>query len=68
VEPRSDVLEGALTDAVFAASLDEVVAGTAPKVYGRPEHTFRDKEITTGKPELVGSLYVQQSALGGRAP
>jgi len=32
------------------------------------KHTFRYGEITTGKPELVGSLNVQQSALGGRAP
>jgi hypothetical protein len=33
-DPRDDVLRGTLTDAVFAASLDEVVAGTAPDTYG----------------------------------
>ena len=33
-EPRADVLAGTLTDAVFAASLDEVVAETAPTAYG----------------------------------
>ena len=34
VEPRRDVLDGVLSDSVFAASLDEVVAGTAPDTYG----------------------------------
>lgn len=34
VQPRPDVLAGTLTDAVFAASLDEVVAETAPAAYG----------------------------------
>src|SRR3954466_5110022 len=33
VEPREDVLEGTLTDAVFAASLDDVVADSGPDVY-----------------------------------
>jgi hypothetical protein len=32
------------------------------------KHTFRFQELTGGKPEVVGTLYVQQSALGGRAP
>jgi hypothetical protein len=32
------------------------------------KHTFRYQEVTAGKPEVVGTLYVQQSAFGGRAP
>ncbi len=40
VEPRADVLAGTLTDAVFAASLDEVVAGTAPDAYGDSDAFF----------------------------
>lgn len=40
VEPRPEVLAGALTDAVFAASLDGVVAGTAPDAYGDPGAFF----------------------------
>ncbi len=31
--PRDEVLAGTLTDAVFAASLDDVVEETGPKVY-----------------------------------
>jgi hypothetical protein len=30
VEPRQDVLSGVLSDSMFAASLDEVVAGHGP--------------------------------------
>jgi len=36
IEPRPDVLAGTLADAVFAASLDEVVSGAAPDAYGKP--------------------------------
>ncbi len=32
--PRPEVLAGALSDAVLAASLDEAVAGTAPGIHG----------------------------------
>jgi Protein of unknown function (DUF499) len=34
VRPRDDVRTGTLTDAIFAASLEEVVAKTAPGTYG----------------------------------
>ncbi len=40
VEPRADVLAGTLTDSVFAASLDEVVAGAAPDAYGDADAFF----------------------------
>lgn len=33
VKPRDDVMSGELTEAKFAASLEEVVAGTAPETY-----------------------------------
>src|SRR5271170_3433667 len=33
VSPRDDVLSGELTEAKFAASLEEVAAGTAPETY-----------------------------------
>jgi hypothetical protein len=38
--PRKDVLSGALSDAIFAASLDEVVTGTAPAAYGEADLFF----------------------------
>ena len=41
ITPRRDVLEGALTESRFAASLEEVVAGTAPEAYGRQVRSSR---------------------------
>lgn len=47
-EPREEVLAGTLTDAVFATSLDEVVAGSAPEVYKRPEAFFEGTYPSAG--------------------
>lgn len=47
-EPRPDVLAGTLTDAVFAASLDEVLAGTAPAAYGDPQAFFESTYPSAG--------------------
>src|ERR1022692_4742594 len=40
VRPRDDVMSGELTEAKFAASLQEVAAGTAQDAYGVPETFF----------------------------
>lgn len=48
VKPRDDVLAGTLSDAIFAASLQEVVAGTAPDAYGQPEAFFAATHPTGG--------------------
>jgi len=53
VAPRDDVLAGELTDAVFAASLDEVVAGTAPDAYGRPDVFFAATYPSAGLRSLL---------------
>jgi len=37
--PRLEVREGALSDAIFAASLDDVVADAGPEVYREPAST-----------------------------
>ena len=63
--PRSDVLAGALSDAVFAASLDEVVAGTAPAVYGDPDLFFAATHPSEGLREL---LVIALSRLTGARP
>lgn len=47
VRPRRDVLEGELTEARFAASLEEVVAGTAPEAY-RDASAFFDGTYPSG--------------------
>ncbi len=56
VEPRSDVLEGTITDAVFAASLADVVAGSAPAAYGDPETFFATSHPSTGLRALLAAV------------
>ncbi len=53
LEPRRDVLEGVLSDAIFAASLDEVVAGSAPAVYGDPATFFAGTHPSSGLRTLL---------------
>lgn len=53
VEPREDVLEGTLSEAIFAASLDEVVAGSAPAVYGDPKTFFAGTHPSAGLKTLL---------------
>ena len=53
VEPREDVLEGTLGEAIFAASLDEVVAGSAPAVYGDPKTFFAGTHPSAGLRTLL---------------
>jgi hypothetical protein len=65
VEPRADVLSGALTDAVFAASLDEVVAGSAPPAYGDPATFFASTYPSAGLRTLLDEVLAR---VGGAQP
>ncbi|MDQ6613330.1 MAG: DUF499 domain-containing protein [Actinomycetota bacterium] len=65
VEPRPDVLAGSLTDAVFAASLDEVVAGTAPDAYGKPADFFAATYPSAGLRSLLDEVL---GRIGGGRP
>lgn len=65
VQPRPDVLAGTLTDAVFAASLDEVVAGTAPDVYGTPADFFASTYPSAGLRSLLDETL---GRIGGGRP
>lgn len=56
VEPRDDVREGTITDAVFAANLDEVVGGTAPPVYGDARRYFETSHPSTGMKALLNTV------------
>jgi len=56
VEPRQDVLKGALSDAIFAASLDEVVAGTAPDTYGDAKAFFDGTYPAAGLRSLLDEV------------
>src|SRR5260370_25085177 len=60
VTPRDDVLSGDLTEAKFAASLEEVAAGTAPETYQDAETffagTFPSGGLRTLMNEALGRL------------
>ena len=66
VEPRADVLAGTLSDAVFAASLEEVVAGTAPAAYGDPAAFFAATYPSGGLRSLLEEVLGRLG--GGRPP
>lgn len=51
--PRGDVLAGDLAESIFAASLDEVVRGTAPVAYGDAEQFFAATFPSAGLRELL---------------
>ena len=41
-KPRNDVLQGELTDAIFAASFGQLVRNQGPEVYRDPAHFFQN--------------------------
>ncbi|MEX2587620.1 MAG: DUF499 domain-containing protein [Actinomycetota bacterium] len=63
--PRPEVLEGTLTEAIFAASLDEVAAGTAPDAYGDPETFFGSTHPSAGLKQLLNEVL---GRVGGGKP
>src|SRR3712207_1242861 len=63
--PRADVTEGTLADAIFAASLEEVVRGTAPAVYGDPVAFFAGTHPSAG---LRALLDESLGRIGGGRP
>lgn len=65
VEPRPDVLTGTLSDTVFAASLDEVVEGTAPAAYGDPADFFAATYPSAGLRSLLDEVL---GRVGGARP
>jgi hypothetical protein len=64
-QPRDDVLSGTLTEAQFAASLDEVVAGSAPTAYGDPEMFFASTYPSDGLRSLLDEVL---GRVGGARP
>ena len=65
VEPREDVLDGVLSDAIFAASLDDVVSGSAPAVYGDPTTFFAGTHPSAGLRTLLDEAL---GRVGGAKP
>jgi len=62
--PHEDIVEGRLSEAVFAANLWAVVQGNAPEVYLDPEAFFSLTYLTTG---LANVLRKATRALSGDA-
>ena len=65
VRPRADVLAGELTESRFAASLEEVVAGTAPDAYGDAAKFFAATYPSGGLRSLLNEAL---GRLGGGKP
>lgn len=63
--PRGDVLAGELTESRFAASLEEVVSGTAPDAYGRADTFFAATHPSGGLRTLLNESL---GRLGGGKP
>jgi predicted AAA+ superfamily ATPase len=65
VRPRPEVLSGLLTEAILAASLDEVVDGTAPVAYGDADRFFASTYPSRGLRTLLNEAL---GRLGGGKP
>jgi predicted AAA+ superfamily ATPase len=66
-QPRSDVLQGGLTDAHFAAQLDQVVRSPEKyPVYGDPTEFFAVTYPTDGLKQLLASTFGRLSGQAGQ--
>lgn len=65
VEPRDDVLAGELTESRFAASLEEVIAGTAPDTYADAGNFFAATFPSAGLKSLLNEVL---GRIGGGKP
>lgn len=61
--PREDILQGALTEADYAADLAQVLKGTAPKEYQDPAIFFSTTHPTRGLRNLLSNVCLR---LGGK--
>ena len=66
--PRPEVLSKELTDNVFAANLDDVVAGKAHRFYQDPNEFFQQTHITESMKHLVKQMLERLRGAGGAAP
>ncbi|MFC6127915.1 DUF499 domain-containing protein [Mycolicibacterium llatzerense] len=81
VKPRRDVLDGELTEARFAASLEEVISGSAPDAYGDPSAFFASTypsgglksllneaigRVTGGRPDAASVIRLETNLGGGK--
>lgn len=55
--PRQEVLEGDLSDAIFAADFGDLIAGKSPDVYGEASTFFRNTHPAAALKKIVGSVF-----------
>lgn len=67
-KPRDDVLDGELSDSMFAASLDEVVNESAPLAYGDPQFFFEATWPSQGLRDLMNEVFGRLSGKRPTAP
>ena len=63
--PHTDILEGRLTEDVFAADLWEVFKNRGPEDYRNPDVFFRKTFLTTGMKNLLNVAERRLKGLGG---
>ena len=56
-KPRADVLEGELSDAIFAANFGQLVKNEAPAVYGQAALFFQNTHPTTALKRICSSVF-----------
>nr|MBA4158480.1 ATP-binding protein [Gemmatimonadota bacterium] len=64
-QPREDVLAGTIAESDFAADLAQVIRGTAPEEYQRPETFFGTTYPTRGLRSLLSNVCRRLSGAGG---
>ena len=65
--PRADVLQGAISEADFAADLAQVIAGTGSAEYVDPVRFFAHTYPTRGLKNLLANVMRRLSGKGGDA-
>jgi len=60
--PRPEVLKGDLEDAIFAADFGDLIAGTAPKVYGDPVTFFQNTHPARALRNVVERVFERLAA------
>ena len=56
-KPRQEVLKGDLDDAIFAADFGDLVAGTAPPVYAKPQVFFQNTHPAEQLRKIVATVF-----------
>jgi hypothetical protein len=65
--PRSDILQGNIRESDFAADLAQVINGTAPPEYAKPDQFFANTYPTQGLKDLLKTVCQRLQGNGGSA-